>query len=130
MEIIDLKPGDNVIDFKQARRQAAGKAGELMKEPVIITWKDETNGMAAPEIPGASQQRWQDYAENFGGKLEVNIGDQFHFVFSEAENFDTPDINVATLTEQDGTRILCTEGACTEQERQALGYFAGGGTGG
>jgi hypothetical protein len=129
METVNLTENSS-IDFHQARRQAAGKAGESMREPVIITWKDDNSGQIAPDIPGAAPDRWRNYAENFGGKLTVNVGDRFHFVFNESVDFESPEINVATLTEQDGTSIMCTVGACTEEERRKLGYFAGGGAGG
>ena len=130
MEIMNIKTDNSNIDFNQARHAAVGKAGEQLRQPVIIAWKDDGKGQLAPEIPGAAEDRWQDYGKNFGGKLEVNVGDDYHFIFSEAADFDEPDINVATLVEKDGTSILCTKDACTEQEKQKLGYFAGGGTGG
>lgn len=129
METVNLTENTS-IDFHQARRQAAGKAGESLNEPVIITWKDDDSGQIAPDIPGAAPDRWQDYGESYGGKLTVNVGDRFHFVFNEALDYEEPELNVATLTEQDGTNIMCTIGACTEEERQKLGYFAGGGVGG
>lgn len=129
METINISH-DSSINFQQARREAAGRAGENLQDPVIITWKDDDSGQIAPDIPGAAPDRWEAYAETNGGKLEVNVGDKFHFVFTEAVDFDEPEINVATLVEQDGTSILCTKGACTEQEREKLGYFKGGGAGG
>jgi hypothetical protein len=130
METINITPDKSRVDFHQARISAVGKAGETLKQPVIIAWKDDDKGQLAPEIPGGATDRWQDYGENFGGKLEINVGEHFHFIFTEATDFDEPDINVATLTEQDGTSILCSKDACTEQEKQKLGYFAGGGIGG
>ena len=130
METINITADNDTISFSQARLSAAGKAGEKLSEPVIVAWKDDGKGQLAPEIPGAAPDRWQDYGKNFGGQLEVNVGDKFHFIFSEAADFEQPDINVATLVEQDGTSILCSKDACTEQEKQKLGYFAGGGAGG
>ena len=130
MQTVNLDIEGAPIKFQQARRRAAGKAGETLRQPVVIAWKDENSGVSAPEIPGASNERWRDYASSNGGRLAVKVGDTFQFVFSEAADFEEPDLNVGTLTEEDGTSILCTKGACTEEERQKLGYFAGGGIGG
>lgn len=62
-------------------------------------------------------------------KLELQLAAAFHFIFTEAEGFDEPDTNLASL-EDNGTKYLCLNDACTEEDRQRLGYILGGGLSG
>jgi len=130
MESMTLSADNPPAGFIEARRQAVGKANELLSRPVIVAWKDDKAQRFGPEIPGGSEDRWHDYGENYGGVLELMIGDNFHFIFTEASDFEEPDLNIASISAADGTIILCLNDACTEQDREQLGYFAGGGIGG
>lgn len=129
MQTLNL-PLDKPTDFSNARRQAVGKAGEMLSDPVIIAWKDDKSDRFAPAIPGGKGDRWHDYGESNGGKLELNVGDEFHFIFSESSDFEEPDINLSSISEKDGTTILCVNNACTDEDLRQLGHFAGGGIGG
>jgi hypothetical protein len=129
MELIAVQSQKPSTNFGQARGQAAGTAAEKLSEPVIIAWKDDTTGHFGPEVPGGSADRWHDYGESHGGKLEVTVGDDFHFIFSEASEFHTPELALSNLTAEDGTTFLCLTAACTEEDRRELGQAFGGGTG-
>lgn len=129
MKTIKIPVQHTAIDFAQARLLAVGKANEMLTKPVIVAWKDDKKGKFAPEIPGGKGDRWHDYGESNAGKLELQVGDAFHFIFTEAAGFDEPDLNLVTL-EGNGTSFLCLNDACTEEDRQRLGYFPGGGIGG
>ena len=122
-------PDTKVKDFAQARRAALDKAGEMLDSPVIVAWKDDTNGRSAPEIPGGKGSRWHDYGENNDGVMELQVGDAYHFIFTEADGFEEPDINLTSL-DDNGRTFLCLNDACTEEDKQKLGYFSGGGLGG
>ncbi|MDA8129840.1 MAG: AF1514 family protein [Betaproteobacteria bacterium] len=122
-------PNIKVQGFAQARRAAVDKAGEILKRPVIVAWKDDKSGISAPEIPGGRDGRWHDYGESNDGVMELDVGDAYHFIFTEAEGFEEPDINLVSL-EDNGATFLCLNDACTEEEKQKLGYFPGGGVGG
>jgi hypothetical protein len=117
MNLVNLK-----ADFSEARREAAYKAAEVLSKPVIIAWKDDEKNRFAPEIPGGK--------ENMGGRLELTVGNNFHFIFTEAEDFEEPDLNLTSIEESDGNTILCTNNACSEEDRMRMGYFSGGGIGG
>lgn len=130
MQTINLSMQDIKADFNEARRMAVQKAGEVLTEPVIVTWKDEDTHRFSPEIPGGAENRWHDYGENYSGKLEMNVGDRFHFIFAEAKDFEQPDLNLTSISEKDGTTILCVNEACTVEDLEHLGHFAGGGIGG
>lgn len=43
---------------------------------------------------------------------------------------EEPDLNLTGISQDDGDSFLCLNDACTEEDRQRLGYFAGGGIGG
>lgn len=62
------------------------------------------------------------------GLVELDVGDRYHFIFTDAEGFVEPD-PIATLGDS-GKEFLCVNEACTEEDKQKLGYFAGGGHGG
>jgi hypothetical protein len=122
-------PATTQHNFADARAMATNKAREMLPRPVIVAWKDDTTGLFAPDIPGGKGDRWHDYGEHNDGKLELTVGDSFHFIFTDATDFDEPDLNVTTL-EHDGDEILCLNGACTDEDKQRQGYFPGGGLGG
>jgi hypothetical protein len=130
MKTMNVAVDNPSTDFSVARRQAVGKAGEVLSDPVIIAWKDDRTHRFAPEIPGGAADRWHDYGESNGGKLELTVGDDFHFIFSEAADFDQPDLNLSSISEADGTTILCLNDACTREDLQRMGHFPGGGIGG
>lgn len=123
MQKIELP--NSVGDFPQARRAAVGKAGEMLQRPVIVAWKDDTNGHFAPEIPGGKGDRWHDYGESNEGVLELQVGNAYHFIFMDAEGFIEPDINLASL-EDHGAKFLCLNDACTKEDLEKLGYLGGG----
>lgn len=129
MQTITISAQNTAIDFAQAHHLAVGKACETLTKPVIVAWKDDTNGKSAPEIPGGTGYRWHDYGESNVGKLELKVADAYHFIFTESADFDEPDLNLATL-EDNGTRFLCLNSVCTEEEKECLGYFPGVGLGG
>ena len=63
-------------------------------------------------------------------KLELTIGDDFHFIFTGAAGFDEPDLNLSSIDETGGTTMLCVNKACTEEDLQRMGHFPAGGVGG
>lgn len=130
MQTINVSMQNSRADFTEARRQAYDKAGEILTEPVIVAWKDDETHLSGPEIPGGADDRWHDYGENYGGMLEMHVGHRFHFIFTEASAFDKPDLNLTSVSERDGSTILCLNDACTEEDRRRMGHFAGGGIGG
>lgn len=130
MQTMNVAMNDPAAGFRQARREAVDKAGEILSVPVIIAWKDDRSHRSGPEIPGGSDERWHDYGENYGGRLELTVGDDYHFIFTEASAFTEPDLNLTSIHEGDEPAILCVNEACTEEDRQRMGYFPGGGAGG
>lgn len=100
MESINVAVENPSIEFNEVRCMAAGNATESFSDPVIIAWKDDNTGGFGPEIPGGSSDRWHDYGVSNDGKLEVTVGDALHFIFSEATDFDEPDLNLSSTPER------------------------------
>ncbi|MEJ2687102.1 MAG: AF1514 family protein [Gammaproteobacteria bacterium] len=130
MDTVNIAAENSSLDFNQARRQAVSKAREQLQDPVVVAWKDDNRDQMAPEIPGGVGNRWHDYGENFGGKLEMNVGDSYHFIFSEVGDVEEPDLKLSNVREEDGTTFLCLTEACTDDDRRRIGEEYGGGLGG
>jgi len=110
-----------------ARELAVSKAEERIPDPVIVAWKDDRTGKSGPDIPGAIGSQWHDYGENFGGQLECDISNKYHFIFVDGSNFDRPDINLQSIPKKDGGYFLCINEACTEEDRKQFCAPYGGG---
>jgi hypothetical protein len=53
-------------------------------EPELIAWKDRTTSMALPELEGCSGPHgWRDYGISHEGRLEVDVGGEAIFIFTE-----------------------------------------------
>ncbi|MEJ2643479.1 MAG: AF1514 family protein [Gammaproteobacteria bacterium] len=131
MESVNIGTDNASMNFDQARRQAVAKAKEKLQDPVVIAWKDDRADQMAPEIPGGVGSRWHDYGENYGGKLEMNVGGSYHFIFSEVGDVDEPDLKLSNIQDEDGTTFLCLTEACTKEDRRRLAQDEyGGGIGG
>jgi hypothetical protein len=119
-----------VQSIEAARSQAVAKARKSLHEPVVRSWRDDRSHTMAPEIPGAAtDSRWQEYGEANGGKLMVDVGDDYHFILGEAEDFLEPHSYLTNLTDDEGNTYLCVTGACTEEDRRRIGEGFGGGGG-
>lgn len=129
MDSISIDLEKPPLDFMDARQEAVKKAGEVIPEPVIVAWKDDSTGQSAPEIPGGSATRWHDYGVNYGGQLELTVDRKYHFIFSDASTFITPELALKNLTTEDGTVFLYLTDACTELDRRKLGESFFGGIG-
>jgi len=88
MDTCIVSPRRSPIDFISARKLAISEAGERIPDPVIIAWKDDHTGRFGPDIPGAKGYRWHDYGENFGGQLECDVSNKYHFIFVDGSQFE------------------------------------------
>jgi hypothetical protein len=116
-----------------ARDFAVAKSHEYLAEPVVLSWRNDETETIAPEIPGAvTPERWKEYGVANGGKVEVDIGEDFHFILGEAAQFVEPHSLFTNVTDADGNTYLCVTGACTSEDRRRIGEGFGsfGGKGG
>jgi hypothetical protein len=118
MDTISIPAKEPSINFLAAREQAVDKAEEVFPEPVIVAWKDDRTGRFRPEIPGGIGNRWYDYGENYGGKLELTVGNNYHFIFTDSADFNKPDVNLSSISRENGGYFLCLSEACTDEDRK------------
>ena len=126
-------PAAQARGIEAARNQAVIKARESLNEPVVLSWRDDETNSIAPEIPGAATpRRWEEYGIANGGKLEVNVGDGYHFILGEAEEFEEPHLFFTNISDAEGNVYLCLNEACTEEDRRRItqGFGSLGGKGG
>jgi hypothetical protein len=89
--------------IEAARDLAAAKALEYLQEPVVVSWRDDETDTIAPEIPGAvTPERWKEYGIANGGKIAVDIGEFYHFIFGEAADFQEPHSLFTNITDGEG----------------------------
>lgn len=109
--------GSAVSRFESARALAfniAESDNELL-EPELIAWVDRPAGMASPELEGCSgPEGWHDYGVSHDGRLEVRVGGDISFIFTDSSPFDSyehfgpgPFIN---LRNSQGEEMICRIG--------------------
>lgn len=101
-------------DYLTAATLAALRADEDPEviEPVLVAWCDRKAGRMSPAIEGADlRTRWHDYGESHGGRLEVDVGDNYAFIYGDSSAFDPyeacPYINVR---DAQGNEYICQKG--------------------
>lgn len=128
-----IMSASEVQAIERARDQAVKKARESLKEPVVLSWRNDRTDTIAPEIPGAvTPERWKEYGVANGGKLVIDVGSDYHFILGEASEFKEPHSLFTNVTDAEGHTYLCVTGACTEEDRRRIteGFGSYGGRGG
>lgn len=120
MKTITVPLDKQAPDFNYARQQAVNCARDMLSEPVIVAWKDDGANRFGPEIPGGKDDRWRDYGESHAGRLQMTVGEKFHFIFAETADFDAVDLELSNIEGDDGSVFLCLNAACTEEDRRRL----------
>jgi hypothetical protein len=113
-------PGVN-LDYLNAAILAARCADDDPEviEPVLVAWYDRKAARMSPAIEGADlRSRWHDYGESHGGRLEVDVGDDYAFIYGDSSAFDPyeeacPYINVR---DAQGNEYLCQSGLMTDTQ--------------
>lgn len=98
----------DALNFQSASLLAKGVAREnQMQEPTIMSWHQQ--GDQTPYYDGADPDTWwEKYGEGNGGRLEVSIGDDFHFVMMDARAFETlGEMPLRNLEDDAGNQYLC-----------------------
>ncbi len=103
------------IQAAKARAFTLVLAGPELPEPELIAWKDRTASMASPELEGCSgPYGWRDYGISHDGRLEVDVGGEAIFIFTESRPCDScehfgagPFVN---LRDDEGNETICRMG--------------------
>lgn len=103
-------PGPS-LDYAHAMALATTLADDDKEviEPVLMAWYDRKAGLISPAIPGANvRTRWRDYGLSHGGELEIDVGDDFAFIYAEGSPFDPYEASpYANLRDEQGNEYLC-----------------------
>lgn len=113
MNHIHLYP-DMPMTYAEARMLAFKHAnfdGD-MEEPVMMAWHDRRHTMMSPAIAGADMEHtWRNYGESHCGCLEVDIGDEYEFIFADGAPYanygPSPYVN---LSDSRGNQYICLAG--------------------
>ena len=112
-----LSRGNSVSLFESARGLAHSLAesdAELI-EPELIAWIDRTSALVSPVLQGSSESNgWHEYGVSHGGLLEIDVGGDAAFIFTESSPFDSyehfgpgPYINIR---DANGREMICMAG--------------------
>ena len=99
------------LDFSHAAALAKFMADEDTKviEPVLMAWCDRQALRMSPVIEGADlRNRWRVYGESHGGRLEIDIGENFAFIYGDSSAFDPYEASpYSNLRDAAGREYLC-----------------------
>lgn len=99
------------LTYQQAAALAAKFAEDDRDviEPVLVAWYDRKGERMSPVIEGADlRSRWHDYGASHGGKLEIEIGGDYTFIYADSSAFDPYDPSpYSNLTDKDGNEYIC-----------------------
>ncbi len=94
------------MDFRKAAALAASLADDdpAVVEPILVAWHDRKEARNFPAVDGNDLR----YAESHGGKLEVDVGDDYTFVFAESSAFEPYEASpYSNLKDENGVEYIC-----------------------
>ncbi len=106
---IDYQGPDQGFQAASLLAKEAAKDNQ-MKDPTIIAWhRSGRLGETLPFYDGADPETWwEKYGEGNGGRLEVDVGDDYQFIMMDTRGFETVgDMPLRNLTDRDGNQYLC-----------------------
>jgi len=107
------------LNYPKAAMLAADLADQDKEviEPVLVAWYDRKTSQMSPVIEGADlRTRWHDYGENHGGKLEIDVGGDYAFIYAESSAFDGyEDCPYVNLHDAQGNEYLCQTGLLSDR---------------
>jgi hypothetical protein len=99
------------LDYGHALALAATLADEDREviEPVLVAWYDRKAALMSPAIEGADlRNRWRDYGVSHAGRLEVDVGGDYAFIYADSSAFDPYDASpYSNLKDSQGKEYLC-----------------------
>ncbi|HZV54991.1 MAG TPA: AF1514 family protein [Rhodocyclaceae bacterium] len=103
------------MNYSVAATLAAKRADEDPEviEPVLVAWYDRKAGRMSPAIEGADlRTRWHDYGESHDGRLEIDVGDDYAFIYADSSAFEPYDEACPYINVRDarGNEYICQTG--------------------
>lgn len=111
LRLVHIPRSGSGMTYRQAARLAQNLAEEDKEviEPVLVAWYDRKASRMSPVIEGADlRTRWHDYGMSHGGRLEIDVGGDFSFIYSESCAFDPYEASpYSNLKDAQGNEYLC-----------------------
>lgn len=110
MKSLYITPPHKGTSFHDAMRMAMIEAhAQSIRHPAVLSWHDRIHHGFSPGFEGADEALWwEKYGEGHGGKLMVNVGDEYEFIVTDVAGFDTPHaIPIRNLSDEEGNEYLC-----------------------
>ena len=111
MRLAHIPHSGSGLDYRQAIALATRLADEYKEviEPMLMAWYDRKAARMSPVIEGADvRTRWHDYGMSHGGRLEIEVGGDYAFIYSESSAFDPYEAcPYSNITDEQGTEYLC-----------------------
>lgn len=88
MITIDVEDDRN-LGFNEAYTAAREEAKNYFQDPLALSWLNRKTGRYSPDINYCQEEdkeSWEIYGESRGGKLRIEIGDAYAFIFREGIN--------------------------------------------
>lgn len=99
------------LDYIRAAALAAtfADADKEVIEPVLVAWHDRKAGRVSPVIGDADlNSYWHDYGASHGGRLEIDVGNDFTFIYADSSAFDSYEASpYSNLHDAEGNEHLC-----------------------
>lgn len=110
MKNVQINYPGGALDFRSASILAkdTAKKNEI-QEPTIISWHRQSNQSMSPYYDGADPDSWwEKYGEGNGGTLEVCVGDEYQFVMTDSQGYETlGEMPLRNLSDDSGNQYLC-----------------------
>lgn len=77
---------DQDLEFSDAYSLAREEAKKYLADPMNLSWLNRRTGRHSPDVDCCQEdgkESWEIYGESRGGKLRIEIGDQYVFIFRE-----------------------------------------------
>jgi hypothetical protein len=86
-------------------------------EPELMAWYDRKAARMSPVIEGADlHSRWHDYGASHGGKLEIDVGDDYTFIYADSSAFDPYEASpYSNIKDKDGNEYVCQINLLSDQ---------------
>lgn len=111
MRQIHLDYSGTKLDYCHAAELAAVMASEdeQVGAPMLVAWCDRKAGRTSLAMEGGDpRDRWHDYGVSHGGKLEVDVGDEYAFIYADSSAFDPYEASpYSNLRDQEGNEYIC-----------------------
>lgn len=110
MQHLHITNKDSALDYQGAMRAATDAARESkMQDPTVIAWHRQSGHDMPPYYIGANPDTWwEKYGSGNGGTLEVDVGDDYQFIFMDTSDYETMgEMPLRNLSDDQGNEYLC-----------------------